>query len=70
MLRSILSRRFSEFYRRCEFALLKDEHADHSCSMANYVHTYRRYGHLYAKLDPLGIYDKYEWVESGNSRSL
>ena len=27
--------------------------------MANFIHTYRRYGHLYAKLDPLGIYDKY-----------
>ena len=58
MYRSIAKLRFSEFYRRCEFKLIAEEHEDQACSMANYIQMYRRYGHLYAKLDPLGIYDK------------
>ena len=62
MLRPVIARRFSEFYRRCEFKLIKEEHEDHSCELANLIHTYRRYGHLYAKLDPLGIYDKYTFI--------
>ena len=70
MLRFMLARRFSEFYRSCEFKLLKEEHEDHACAMANYIHTFRRYGHLYAKLDPLGIYDKYLSHQVGNLKSL
>lgn len=59
MIRSIFSQRFSKFYRHCEFQILKDQHQDHACEMANYIHIYRRYGHLYARLDPLGLYDKF-----------
>ena len=71
MIRSLIASRFStKFYHDCAFRVLKDEHEDHSCQMANYLHVYRRYGHLYAKLDPLGIYDKYLARYLGNFSSL
>lgn len=49
---------FTKFYQPCNFTMDPEHHADQSCQLAQYVGVYRKYGHLFAKLDPLGIYNK------------
>jgi 2-oxoglutarate dehydrogenase complex dehydrogenase (E1) component-like enzyme len=59
MFRYVRNFAFSKFYHPCEFKLTP-EHAEATiCSLGNYVKLYRKYGHHYAKLDPLGLYNKY-----------
>lgn len=52
--------RFStEFYHPCTFKINPDNELNSACMLALYFSYFRRYGHHYAKLDPLGIYNKY-----------
>lgn len=51
--------RFStEFYHPCSFKLDPEAQLSTACMLALYFSYFRRYGHHYAKLDPLGIYNK------------
>ena len=49
---------FSRFYHPCKFTLAPERAKLGSCALGNYVHQYRAHGHHYAKLDPLGLYNK------------
>lgn len=49
---------FSKFYHPCNMKITP-EHAEKAiCFLGNYVKIFRAYGHYYAKLDPLGLYNK------------
>lgn len=48
---------FSHFYHPCRFAL-PAHLAPLACKLTAYVALYRAYGHYYATLDPLGLYNK------------
>lgn len=59
MIRNILNKSyFSHFYHPCSFKLTPDQAQMSACQLGHYVHQYRAYGHHYAKLDPLGLYNK------------
>lgn len=49
----------TEFYHPCSFKLNSDAQEESACLLASYFNYYRSHGHHYAKLDPLGIYNKY-----------
>lgn len=52
--------RFStEFYHPDKFCINLETLENESCLLAHYISFYRKHGHIYAKLDPLGIYNKY-----------
>ena len=50
--------RFSSFYHPSKFNLKPQDVTLSSCLLANYIKQYRTYGHHYAKLDPLNLYNK------------
>ncbi len=58
MRRLTLSFPFSKFYHPCNFTLTSEAIELANCSLANYVRLFRAHGHYYAKLDPLGLYNK------------
>jgi 2-oxoglutarate dehydrogenase complex dehydrogenase (E1) component-like enzyme len=48
----------NDFYHPCHFKLNIDAVDKQTCSLAVYVNYFRRYGHHFAKLDPLDVYNK------------
>lgn len=50
---------FSQFYHPHKFSIDTTVLESQVCKLRNYVTTYREYGHHYAKLDPLELYNKY-----------
>lgn len=51
--------RFStEYYHPCKFMINSEYAEKYSCNLAFYFDQFRKHGHHYAKLDPLGIYNK------------
>lgn len=48
----------TDFYHPCSFNLDANNVPGSGCSLGAYVDYYRRHGHHYAKLDPLGLYNK------------
>lgn len=50
---------FSQFYHPQKFTLDPSVLESQVCKLNSYVSTYREYGHHYAKLDPLELYNKY-----------
>lgn len=50
---------FSSFYHPCKFNLTPEHALLSTCNLGNYVRQYRAYGHYYAKIDPLNLYNKY-----------
>lgn len=49
--------RFSQFYHPCRQLIDVDYVRKQSCRLATYVGCYRQYGHYFANLDPLAIYN-------------
>jgi 2-oxoglutarate dehydrogenase complex dehydrogenase (E1) component-like enzyme len=43
------------FYRPCEFKVEVEELRELMCPLGMYIDCYRKYGHHYAKLDPLSL---------------
>jgi len=48
----------NNYYTPCSFDVKHVPYEQATCALSNYISYYRRYGHHYAKLDPLGIYNK------------
>ena len=53
---------FSNFYHPCKFVLQPELIRKHHCKLGIYVDSYRQYGHLFAKLDPLELYNQYKML--------
>jgi 2-oxoglutarate dehydrogenase complex dehydrogenase (E1) component-like enzyme len=58
MLRLFRNYQFSQFYHPCSFQLDPNTLKTAACPLKSYVSLFRTYGHYYAKLDPLGLYNK------------
>ena len=51
--------RSSKFYHPCKYELNHDYVSKQACKLAAFVNCYRHYGHFFAKLDPLNLYNRY-----------
>lgn len=59
MFKNLLTRHsFTQFYPPCHFKIDPETLQTAACPLSFYVGVYRKYGHYYAKLDPLGLYNK------------
>lgn len=46
------------YYTPCNFDIKHIPYEQVACVLSNFISYYRKYGHYYAKLDPLSIYNK------------
>jgi 2-oxoglutarate dehydrogenase complex dehydrogenase (E1) component-like enzyme len=58
MLRYLSPFKFSSFYHSHNFTVSPEHLQLQTCKLAAYVGAYRKYGHYYASLDPLSLYNK------------
>jgi hypothetical protein len=58
MRKLVLAFPFSRFYHPCRFTLTPEAVELANCSLGTYVGLFRAHGHYFARLDPLGLYNK------------